>query len=244
MKTFYTLLGIFLSLLSQAQVDNRSETDCDGNSQSIYEVLELGKPLIIASKGLDCSTCMGQADNLADFANNQTNIQIWGAMYYLYGQGETADCASIDSWETSYEWDNIFVFPDLEEYWAGDFGAPTYTVIDPSSNEVVYTGSDFTDASNEALGLITVGLENEDQKSSFTLYSNNGILHVKIDSPANGKGKIEVINILGQKVYSKELILRSGNIELKTPFKENSGIYIANLEINGKTYSKKFLLQE
>jgi len=244
MKTLYTFLGILLVLLSQAQVDNRTETDCDGNSQNIYEILETGKPLIIASKGLDCSTCMAQADNLADFANNQPNIQIWGAMYYLYGQGEPADCPSVDSWETSYEWENIFAFPDLEEFWAGDFGAPTYYVIDPLTTEIAYSGGSFSSATNSALGLITVGLEDEGQKSSFTLYNNNGVLHVNIDSPADGKGKIEVINILGQKVFSKELILRPGNIELKTPFKENSGIYIANLEINGKTYSKKFLLQE
>lgn len=243
MKTLFTLFAICFVFLAQAQIENRTETDCDGNSQSIYEILETGKPLIIASKGLDCSTCMSQADNLASFANNQPNIQIWGAMYYLY-QDQEADCSSIESWNNSYGWSNIFTFPDLEEFWAGDFGAPTYTVIDPASKEIVYSGGNFTDASDEALGLITVGLEDENIESSFTLYNNNGILHIKLDAVEAGQGRIEVYNILGEEVFSKEILLPAGNVELKTPFRENSGIFIANLELNGKTYSKKFLLRE
>jgi hypothetical protein len=243
MKTLYTFLGILFALVAQAQIENRTETDCDGNSQSIYEILETGKPLIIASKGLDCSICMGQASNLAAFANNQPNIQIWGAMYYLY-QDQEADCPSIDNWENSYGWSNIFSFPDLEEYWASEFGAPTYTVIDPTTTEVVYSGGSFTNASNEALGLITVGLDDPRTDPSFTLYSNGGILNIQIESPLSAMARIEVINILGQEIISEEISVKQGINTLRKLFTENSGIFIANLTLSGNTYSKKFLLRE
>lgn len=242
MKTLYTFLGILFTLLSQAQVENRTETDCEGNSQSIYEILESGKPLIIASKGLDCSICMGEATNLANFANNQPNIAIWGAMLYLY-QNQDPDCASIESWENSYGWDNIFSFPDIEEFWTGQ-GAPTYHVIDPSTAEIVYSGGFFSSASNTALGLITVGLEDENRQPSFTLFSNSGILNIEINSFSNGPGKIEVYNILGQKVFSNDLYIKNGENKFRRGFNENSGIYIANFELNGITYSKKFLLKQ
>ena len=243
MKTFYTFLGILFAFVAQAQVEDRTETDCDGNSQTIYEILETGKPLIIASKGLDCSICMGQADDLATFANNQPNIAIWGAMFYLYAD-EQADCPSVGSWVDTYSWENIFAFQDLEEFWAGEFGAPTYTVINPTTTEIVYSGGSFNTASNEALGLISVGLEEEFDKESFILFTKNGNLHIQINSSISGNGKIEVFNILGQDVFSKNFRLKESELILQTPFNQNSGIFIANLEINGNTYSKKFLLKQ
>jgi len=243
MKTFYTFLGILFAFVAQAQVEDRTETDCDGNSQSIYEILETGKPLIVASKGLDCSICMGQADDLATFADNQPNITIWGAMFYLYAD-EQADCPSVGSWVDTYSWGNIFAFQDLEEFWAGEFGAPTYTVINPTTTEIVYAGGSFNTATNEALGLITVGLVEDFNKESFTLYNRNGNLNIQINSSSAGEGRIEVFNILGQNVFSKDFFLKEGELKIQAPFNQNSGIFIANLELNGTTFSKKFLLRQ
>jgi len=243
MKTLYTLLGLLTAFFAQAQIEDRTETDCDGQSKSIYSTLETGTPIIIAAKGLDCSICQGQAPTVASFADESMGqVEVWGAMTYRYSNN-TADCNEIDEWVQDFNWESVFAFPDADEFWSQS-GVPFYHVISPTTLEIAYSGPFFSEASETALGLITVGLEEDFDKESFTLYNRNGNLNIQIKSSISGEGRIEVFNILGQNVFSKEFFLNEGELKIQTPFKQNSGIFIANLELNGATYSKKFLLKQ
>ena len=241
MKTLYTLIGLFIFIGVQAQVQDRTETDCDGVSKSIYETLEAGKPIIVASKGLDCSICMNQADNVADFANeNVGNVEVWGAMTFRYSSA-IPTCDQVNGWIDNYDWDNVFTFSDADEYWV-TFGVPFYYLIDPATQEIVYEGPSFSTASNQALGLITVGIEENESVDQFLLYSSANELVIEIGSELAGTAELEVFDILGKEQYNNEVNITPGNTMIRFPFSSNEGIYIANLTFEGQTYSKKFLV--
>ncbi len=113
--TFVFLLS-FPALLF-GQVDDRTENGCDGTARSVYQVGDEGKPLLIASDGLDCSICMNHAPDVRNFANdNQGTIEVWGAMSYLYSNA-IPTCANVEQWNTAYNWTTIFTFVDLDEFW-------------------------------------------------------------------------------------------------------------------------------
>src|SRR5688500_4452207 len=100
-----TLLPAFILfwIVASAQVADTSYTDCDGNTESIYGIIGQGTPLIIASKGLDCSICMGQAPGIQTFAADNPTVRVWAAMNNKYSTAQPT-CTGANDWETTYAW--------------------------------------------------------------------------------------------------------------------------------------------
>jgi Zn/Cd-binding protein ZinT len=83
MKRILSLFIYALLLPLSAQVADKSVTDCNGNTNSIYAVLNSGKVLVVTSSGLDCSICMSAAPAIQAYAaQNSANIEVWGSMTY------------------------------------------------------------------------------------------------------------------------------------------------------------------
>ena len=167
-----TLLAIALSAMAFGQaIDDRTETNCEGESRSVYDIAATGMPIIVASKGFDCSICISQANEVAEFANeNVWSIQVWGAMKYTYSSA-IPDCDDVNAWVDTHSWDNVFSFPDPDGHWAW-LGTPYYQVIDPSTLEIAYEGPNFTNATIIAQGLTTLRTSNIIREDGLMLAAN------------------------------------------------------------------------
>jgi hypothetical protein len=243
MKNFYTLFTIlFFALSVTAQISDRSETDCDGNVRSVYEVGSEGKPLIIASKGFDCSICVNHAPNVGSFASAYAGqIEVWGAMTYTYSQ-TIPTCANVDSWISSYSWSDVFTFVDASEYWFG-VGTPTYRVIHPVTHEQIYSGGNWNTATSTALGLLTLNsTEIEEEKLSVKVFSDGQNLHIETSNLLASPFSVQVVNLVGQIVSTLNLQNNKPGEILKVPFSNKPGIYILQLSQNGYVTAVKFVV--
>jgi hypothetical protein len=242
MKNLYlAFLIILLPIITVGQILDRTETDCNGISRSVYQVAEEGKPLIIASKGLDCSTCMGQAPALSTFAQDYAGqIEVWGAMNYLYTSADPT-CVAIANWENTYGWTNIFTFRDIEDYWVGT-GFPTYRVINQVTLEEVYFGPIWNSAKNAALGLLSLSVEDDSKNlENIRVVPNFNNIHVYLEGAAIGPLQFEVLNVVGQVIASTQLNVVDENQMLILPFQQQNGMYLYRIAQNGKVRSGKFV---
>ncbi len=243
MKTLYSLLAATLFALSAtAQINDRTETDCNGNQRSVYEVGTEGKPLIIASKGFDCSICVNHAPNVGAFATTYVGqIEVWGAMTFTYSQN-IPTCTNVNNWVNTYSWSNVFTFVDASEYWFGA-GTPTYRVINPVTHEQVYAGGNWATATNAALGLLTLSTTvNEATKMGAKVFSDGQNLHIEASNVLESPFTVQVINLVGQTVAIFNLqSSRSGEI-IKVPFSNKPGIYVLQLSQNGYKTAVKFVV--
>ena len=96
------------------------------------------------------------------------------------------------------------------------------------------------------IGGSTVGIEYVFGSSAVVgIYPNpaNNQLNVNLNVPSSGDVRFQIINITGQVVYSSQstLVENQDNINTIDIQNLNNGIYILNIEQNGKSFHSKFI---
>jgi PKD repeat protein len=94
----------------------------------------------------------------------------------------------------------------------------------------------------------TVGINDlSKDKFSFNIFPNpnNGEMTINLDLVEKNNIQIELIDILGKKVYSKDLILNAGEHRLSVGKENqfNAGIYFCKLIVNGKAFTQKVIIE-
>lgn len=230
-----SLFAVFLAFSMNAQkIANGTFTDCNNQSMTIYDVLATGKVLMIASKGLDCGICKSHATDYQNFVSSNNNIEGWGAMLYIYNPSQAASCTDMNSWVSTYSWNNVFTFAD-DQLRFFDAGTPRYIVVDPSDSTIDYQGSSITTAKQRATALAaTVGVEELDQ-IEWSIYQNQSDLY--IEGLKTQDIEVSLIDLKGQLVLNESL---NGNQQFVLPLeKMESGIYLLHIRSNGKSYYHK-----
>jgi len=239
MKKLFILTIILGTFTLSAQVANRTETDCAQNSRSIHQVLGEGKVLIIASKGLDCSICMGDAPKLETFAGQNTaTVEIWGAMTLRYG-GSTPSCNQVNSWVNTYNWQNIFAFVDQSRYYYSQ-GTPRYYVYDPRDSSEAYNGFSWNSAKSTAEG-ITNALSSEEilEIQNIEVFTYDNIL--VLDGETSYNADIRLIDLSGKTLFSTQLNSLNGREEINLSA-YNNGVYLVSVSYGNEVITKKILL--
>jgi hypothetical protein len=239
LKTYTTAVLLTMMASLSAQVADRTETNCEGESRSVYQVGEEGKPLLVASKGFDCSICQGQADDVALYAaQNAGVVEVWGAMTNVYSSN-LPTCTQVENWSQTYNWEEVFAFADAEEYWL-EFGTPRYYVIHPMSHKIVYEGSSFSTAGATALSLTTTSVDEEGQLEMNIYHDGEALNLLSSDSET---WNFEVFNLVGQLVHSQIIRTQAGE-RIRIPFEGNRGIYIASFRSGDRSISRKVYLND
>lgn len=242
----FTLLValLFTSFMLLGQVEDRTETNCDGESRSIYGVGMEGKPLLVAAKGLDCSICMNLAPDVRDFADQyDEQIEVWGAMQNLYNP-ENPTCVGVENWENDYSWTTIFTFLDSEDFWRYQGGLPDYHVIHPVTHEAVYIGSNWTEASNATLELLSLGLAPIDNGIGHVqAIAQNGELQLLIDGGVPGTLNVEVVTVIGQQIAEYRVSITAGPQRFAFPFDQRGGVYLLRATQHGHAVVRKFAVR-
>jgi thiol-disulfide isomerase/thioredoxin len=225
MKKLYLALFFGASLGLSAQVSNKSVTDCNSNASCIYAALATGKPLVVASKGFDCSNCRSTAAALQNWASQNPNVQVWGAMTFNYS-GNTPMCTDVSAWVGQYSWNSIFTFIDDSRHWY-KFGTPRYYVYDPADSSIAYEGSSQSSALSTAAGLVTTVGQPEIAKKDFSVSAVNGTL--SLFNLPEGPITVQVIALTGNVVKTVNFGSAS-SIEKVALERFTAGIYLVNVQ--------------
>lgn len=227
MKKLFSTLLISATLALSGQVMDTTVTDCNNNSRSIYATLATGKALVVASKGFDCSICKNKAPGWQSWTSqNKSQVEVWGAMTFLYS-GNTPTCNDANSWVSTYSWNDIFTFLDLNKKWFTG-GTPYYYVYDPSDNSIAYQGNSDAQARSTALSVsqVTIGLGEAIQKP-FSVSGGEGF--VSLDNLPHTTTKIQIVALTG-KVIKTVNILSPQSVEKVDLSNYTAGIYLVNVQ--------------
>ncbi len=239
MKKLYLSILLGASIALSAQVADKTVTDCNSTTKSIYAALATGKPLVVASKGFDCSNCRSTAAALQNWAAQNTNVQVWGAMTFNYSSN-TPMCSDVSAWVNQYNWTNIFSFIDDSRHWY-KFGTPRYYVYDPADSTIAYEGSSQSTALSTAAGLVTTVGQAEVVKKEFTVNASNATL--SLFNLPQGQTTVQVVSLTGNVVKTVNFNSPAA-IETVSLDKFSAGIYLVNVQNkNGFSTVRKVYLR-
>jgi PKD repeat protein len=82
-------------------------------------------------------------------------------------------------------------------------------------------------------------------KAVITPNPNNGVFMLQIRIPAPGDLRIEILNVLGTSLYSKELSASSATVERQVSLPQlPQGVYYLNVHMAGNLVTEKFVIQK
>ena len=223
---------LFFSGFAQAPA-NATAYDCNGNSETIYNILGTGKSVIVAHKGVDCSICINSAPGWQTWAlANNSKVRVWGAISYTYSPSQFTTlnmCTKTTQWVNTHNWNDIFTFPDSTRDWVNG-GSPRYYVYSAIDSSIVYQGPNSTTARNMSLAQSTVGLRNNLLANSH-IYIAGDQLQMK-NLPSTVKSVL-IYNLKGQLIVQERIENENQLINLAHL---NSGIYIAQFRTNNNKF--------
>ncbi|MGB0978688.1 MAG: T9SS type A sorting domain-containing protein [Croceimicrobium sp.] len=236
MKKLYPLLLAFVGFGLNAQVANHMVEDCNNNQNSIYQVLSTGTPLIVASKGFDCSICVSRAPGWGNWASNNPQVAVWGAMTNTYNSN-IPPCSQLATWVSNHGWSDIYSFIDSSKHFF-EFGTPRYIVYDPSDSTIAYEGGNQSTARSTALGLVSNNISlKENALESLYFYYQDGNLN--FENVPEGNTALELYNLAGKK--ERSLNLGDGRKSFMMSGLP-SGIYLMRLQNSSAVISRKIVL--
>lgn len=215
---------LLIIILGISGLSAQTYTDCNNQTESKAQWINAGTPLLVASKAFDCSICVSRAPSMGNWAANNQNVRVWGAMTYTYDPGGTPSCSEVANWVSNHGWQGVFTFVDANR----DFfqsGTPRYYVYEPISGMEVYNGFNFNQAAQVALSYVnTVSIDEEEQASWSVSRTRNGLLIHNLRTNADYR----ILDITGKVVQSGSLS-GGGQGEKLTIDQLHSGLYLLQI---------------
>lgn len=216
--------SLLLSIIIAFNAHSQTYTDCNANSESIQQWVSAGTPLLVASKGFDCSICVNQAPMVGTWAANNVNVRVWGAMTYTYNQGATPTCSEVTNWVSNHGWQGVFAFVDSNRDFYAQ-GTPRYYVYEPTSGVEVYNGFSFNQATQVALSYNTVSTE-EIERNQLSVSLSGDELLIQGLKPSS---EYRILNMTGQ-LMDKGFLHAATNGDRISVNGYASGIYLIRVE--------------
>ena len=232
---------------------NFTKTDVDGNTYTLYDELEKGKPVLLDFMATFCANC-------------QEYVPALEQMHQDYGQGSLAWVWAFDTFDNEteqqikdYKTTLNATYPAFakcsslgEDY--NVIGIPTFIVVCPNKsityNRVGWTDDteqEIIDALNSCNAWALGVNDNSKNKLSSTIYPNptfqNPTLSFHVKKQSNVK--IELFNILGEKQFTisdREETPGLQQIEITTSSLA-TGMYFINLTTNDGIQSLKLVVK-
>jgi|GEM_PF-636711 len=241
------LLSIFFLAVTSTygqQLPDQTRTNCNSQTETLYDALDANKVVLVAADAFDCSICMAHAPSIGTYASNNPNIKIWGAMGFKFSTN-TPTCTQVNGWVNSYNWDNVFSFVDANRSWAGN-GYPTYTVIDPRDKSIAYRGTSHTQAMNRATEISnTITTVFSSPASSPGLSANCCNRTVTLNGFENPvQGTVFVQELSGRRIETRKNVLLSNGSEIQLSEKLPRGNYIVLIQLANKTMIARIMVTD
>ena len=264
----FSILGLFICLntytnsqTSLTVAENFNVKTPTGESINLFDILDNGQHVVIDFFNITCGPCQIFAPDIqtssVHFGNNEEDVFFVGISY-------SGDNNLIVQWDSTYG----ITYPTISGSDGGGVGVhidysilsvPTIVLIAPDKNIIgqlflpdFIPSTSVIDSMLMAHGLFPVvtGIQQKDQNQirEIVIYPNpvkdRAIL--ELDVTTNSHLEIELINLLGRRVFQmSEMPFQTGKHSIKLSFENiTKGIYILNIsENNSVIYNQKIILE-
>jgi hypothetical protein len=240
MKTILTISVFLLSVLNiKAQpyvgqnVPDVTETDCNNNTERIYDILATGKPILVFKTDMICSNTTAWGTTVRQYADlYAAQYRTWVCADFIEANQPSEQCYYMQQYEqqTGMTSGSIFTFIDTTSVGPYDPNSRSimdilcyqgYTVIGPDST-IIYVGNNLNSAVSAALNASKVTSIQQDYRNEYllNLFPNPASSVLQIESDVNIE-TIQVFNQIGQQVLS----LKSNITKILDVSTFNTGVY-------------------
>ena len=226
-------------------VPDVTETDCNNNTERIYDVLATGKPILIFKTDMICSNTIGFGTTVRQYADlYQAQYRTWVCADFMDASNYSEQCSFMQQYQqqTGLNANSAFCFIDTTSVGAYDPATRSsipkcfqgYVVIGLDST-IIYVGGDVNLAVNAALNE-SQSLDIDENKivKGVSIYPNPSSDWLFVDTSIDLE-EINITNATGQSVeYTKNLI---NPIDISS-FEQ--GFYIVRLKLkNGRFVNER-----
>ena len=226
-------------------VPDVTETDCNNNTERIYDVLATGKPILIFKTDMICSNTIGFGTTVRQYADlYQAQYRTWVCADFMDASNYSEQCTFMQQYQqqTGLNANSAFCFIDTTSVGAYDPATRSsipkcfqgYVVIGLDST-IIYVGGDVNLAVYAALNE-SQSLDIDENKivKGVSIYPNPSSDWLFVDTSIDLE-EINITNATGQSVeYTKNLI---NPIDISS-FEQ--GFYIVRLKLkNGRFVNER-----
>lgn len=221
------LLIITLSLVVKGQIaTNFNCKDCKGTTIDLFSKLDSGKVVVLCWV-MPCGTCIPAAKTTYSIVKSFQTSSPGRVLYYLCDDYANTTCTVLDAWANTY---NIPVmdfsarFSDasikMTDY--GSAAMPKVVVLGGSAHSVFYNVGNAVDTAalvagiNNALAAPSAIESETENKGELNVYPNpaNSLINLSFVLNKSSNILVEIMNSLGQSVYSITEVYNSGEFKL------------------------------
>ena len=248
-----TITSIVLLTISQLRaqsflgqnVPDVTETDCNNNTERIYDVLATGKPILIFKTDMICSNTIGFGTTVRQYADlYQAQYRTWVCADFMDASNYSEQCTFMQQYQqqTGLNANSAFCFIDTTSVGAYDPATRSsipkcfqgYVVIGLDST-IIYVGGDVNLAVYAALNESqSLDIDENKMVKGVSIYPNPSSDWLFVDTSIDLE-EINITNATGQSVeYTKNLI---NPIDISS-FEQ--GFYIVRLKLkNGRFVNER-----
>ena len=262
------ILGVFISIntytISQTPLtvaENFSIKTPTGETINLYNILDDGQYVVIDFFNITCGPCQIFAPHIqassTHFGNNEEEVFFVGISY-------SGDNGLIIEWDSTYG----ITYPTISGSQGGGVGVhidygilsvPTIVLIAPDKNIIGQLFlPDYTPSTNVIDSMLmdhgifpsfTSEYENIPSQNQEVFFYPNPVKEkatLKLDVTKNSHLEIELISLLGKRIYQiSKIPFQTGRQSIELSFKNvTKGIYILNIKENNEViYNQKVILE-
>jgi hypothetical protein len=226
-------------------VPDVTETDCNNNTERIYDVLATGKPILIFKTDMICSNTIGFGTTVRQYADlYQAQYRTWVCADFMDASNYSEQCSFMQQYQqqTGLNANSAFCFIDTTSVGAYDPATRSsipkcfqgYVVIGLDST-IIYVGGDVNLAVYAALNESqSLDIDENKMVKGVSIYPNPSSDWLFVDTSIDLE-EINITNATGQSVeYTKNLI---NPIDISS-FEQ--GFYIVRLKLkNGRFVNER-----
>ena len=238
-KIIFLLIMSYVYGVSQNNATDFTALDCDGISHHLFSELDSGKVIVIAWV-MPCGPCGSIALDAYTTSLGYANSNPGRVEFYLVDDFANTDCASLFAWADNFGMGNCTRFsdPNIDMGDYGQIGMPKIVVLGGAGHYVYFNENSSTQNINSAIDLaltgaaVTTRINNKEEIINFHCYPNpaNGIFKINYSFKNKSNWKIELYNLIGEKILEEQLIseILNGEYSINTQNLPN-GTYLVRL---------------
>lgn len=259
MKTILMLTAVLTlgvnSINAQTTAMDFQGVDCNGNNVHLFDDLDAGQAVVLFYYMPSCGSCPPPAQKIQAMAN-KINAACPGMVKgYAYPYQNSTTCSYSASWTSS---NGLPLYAPMDSgavqvAYYGGFGMPTVVLVGGQNHDVLWSTQNFVTSDTTVMRDLILNMacvaginENEGSLSNFELYPNpaNSSIHVNFDIESNSNVQIELIDLLGNIVLSRnEITVQNGKVDQTFDCGNlQNGNYLMKISINDKETIQKFVV--
>ena len=244
MKNFYSFLFsfLFLSAILKAQPTTAYDfnmNDCSGNMHHLFDELDAGNVVVMEFFMLSCSPCVDAGNELEPMVQNLKVTCSNKIKFYHFGFTNSYTCSQVTNWVSTNLYSSTpFDSGAVQVAYYGGMGMPTLAVVAGSTHKVLHTTVGYVagdtaliaDSIRTFFGCGGAGIHDYSLANSVSIYPNPSTGKFQVSSTGQNVSGIEVLNVLGEKVFETPVSEKSISVSLPSDLGE--GIYFLRGKIS------------